>query len=95
MAERKSRIWVPGWVRLLHALRALLHLPQAERALRQAAPELEALYLEVMATEGATASSYAPRELQRARERAEEGSQAGSGVTLTTSESAPDSRSRQ
>jgi hypothetical protein len=94
MAGRKSRIWVPGWVRLLHAFRALLHLPQAERALRQAAPELEALYLEVMATEGATASSYAPRELQRARERAEEGSQADSGVTLTTSGSAPNSRSR-
>ena len=71
MAQRRSRIWVPGWVRLLHALRALLHLPQAERALRQAAPELEAMYLEVMATEGAMASSYAPRELQRARERAD------------------------
>ena len=69
MQQRRSRIWVPGWVRLLHALRALLHLPQAERALRQAAPELEAMYLDVMATEGATASSYAPRELQRARER--------------------------
>lgn len=94
MAGRKIRIWVPGWVRLLHAFRALLHLPQAERALRQAAPELEALYLEVMATEGATASSYAPRELLRARERAAEGSQADSGVTLTTSGSAPDSRSR-
>ena len=70
MAERRNRIWVPGWVRLLHALRALLHLPQAERALRQAAPELEAMYLQVMATEGATASSYAPRELKRAQERA-------------------------
>jgi NAD(P)-dependent dehydrogenase (short-subunit alcohol dehydrogenase family) len=71
MQQRRSRIWVPGWVRLLHALRALLHLPQAERALRQAAPELEAMYLDVMATEGATASSYAPRELQRARARGE------------------------
>ena len=70
MAQRRNRIWVPGWVRLLHALRALLHLPQAERALRQAAPELEAMYLQVMASEGAEASSYAPRELQRARERA-------------------------
>lgn len=69
MAQRRSRIWVPGWVRLLHALRSLLHLPQAERELRQAAPELEAMYLEVMASEGAQASSYAPRELQRARER--------------------------
>ncbi|MFN7278065.1 MAG: hypothetical protein ACK5VP_09775, partial [Betaproteobacteria bacterium] len=71
MGRRRSRIWVPGWVRWLHALRALLHLPQAERALRQAAPELEALYLKVMATEGAAASSYAPRELKRARERGE------------------------
>lgn len=71
MQQRRGRIWVPGWVRLLHALRALLHLPQAERALREAAPELEAMYLEIMATEGATASSYAPRELQRARERGE------------------------
>ena len=70
MAQRRNRIWVPGWVRLLHALRALLHLPQAERALRQAAPELEAMYLQVMASEGAEASSYAPRELQRARARA-------------------------
>ena len=69
MAQRRNRIWVPGWVRLLHALRSLLHLPQAERALRQAAPELEAMYLEVMASEGAEASSYAPRELRRAQER--------------------------
>ena len=69
MERRQSRIWVPGWVRAMHWLRALLHLPQAERALRQAAPELERIYLGILATEGAAASSYAPRELQRARER--------------------------
>ena len=69
MARRQSRIWVPGWVRAMHWLRALLHLPQAERALRQAAPELERMYLDILATEGAAASSYAPRELQRAMER--------------------------
>jgi NAD(P)-dependent dehydrogenase (short-subunit alcohol dehydrogenase family) len=69
MARRQSRIWVPGWVRAMHWLRALLHLPQAERALRQAAPELEQMYLDILATEGAAASSYAPRELQRAMER--------------------------
>ncbi len=63
MARRQTRIWVPGW------MRALLHLPQAERALRQAAPELERMYLDILATEGAAASSYAPRELQRAMER--------------------------
>ena len=69
MERRQSRIWVPGWVRAMHWLRALLHLPQAERALRQAAPELERMYLDILATEGAAASSYAPRELQRALER--------------------------
>jgi NAD(P)-dependent dehydrogenase (short-subunit alcohol dehydrogenase family) len=69
MARRHSRIWVPGWVRALHWMRALLHLPLAERALRQAAPELEALYLQILASEGAAASSYAPRELRRAMER--------------------------
>jgi len=69
MERRQSRIWVPGWVRAMHWLRALLHLPQAERALRQAAPELEQMYLDILATEGAAASSYAPRELQRAMER--------------------------
>jgi hypothetical protein len=53
----------------MHWLRALLHLQQAERALRQAAPELERMYLDILATEGAAASSYAPRELQRALER--------------------------
>ena len=69
MERRQSRIWVPGWVRAMHWLRALLHLPQAERALREAAPELERMYLDILATEGAAASSYAPRELQRAMER--------------------------
>lgn len=61
MARRQSRISVPGWVRALHWLRALLHHPQAERALRQAAPELERIYLEILATEGAAASSFAQR----------------------------------
>ena len=72
MERRQSRIWVPGWVRAMHWLRALLHLPQAERALRQAAPELERMYLDILATEGAAASSYAPRELQRELQRAME-----------------------
>ena len=59
MARRQSRIWLPGWVWALHCLRAL----------RQAAPELEAMYLEVLATEGAAASPYPLRELQRAMVR--------------------------
>jgi short-subunit dehydrogenase len=70
MQRRKSRIWIPGWMRVLFALRALLHLPFAERELRRAAPEIEAIYLEVLQTEGALASSLGPREHERALARA-------------------------
>ena len=67
--RRDRRIWVPGWVRWLHRLRALLHTPLGERELQRAAPELESLYLQVLREQGAMASSYAPRELQRALDR--------------------------
>lgn len=70
MHQRKRRIWIPGWMRLLFALRALLHMPFAERELRRAAPEIEALYLEGLQTEGALASSFGPRERERALARA-------------------------
>ncbi len=70
MQQRKSRIWIPGWMRLLFALRALLHLPFAERELRRAAPDIEAVYLEILQTEGALASSFGPREHDRALARA-------------------------
>jgi len=70
IACRARRIWVPGWVRMLHWLRALLHTPWAERELLRAAPEMEALYREGLAAEGALASSFGPRERQRAALRA-------------------------
>jgi NAD(P)-dependent dehydrogenase (short-subunit alcohol dehydrogenase family) len=70
MATRKSRIFIPGWLRLLYALRALLHLPFAERELRRAAPEIEAIYIEGLQAEGALASSFGPRERERTLERA-------------------------
>jgi len=70
MASRKSRIFIPGWLRLLYALRALLHLPFAERELRRAAPEIEAIYLEGLQAEGALASSFGPRERERSLRRA-------------------------
>ena len=70
MARRKGRIFIPGWLRLLYALRALLHLPFAERELRRAAPEIEAIYLEGLQAEGALASSFGPRERERTLERA-------------------------
>ena len=69
LADRRSRIWVPGWVRWLHVLRALLHTQVAERALRQAAPELERLYLQGLAESGPAASSFGPRELARSQQR--------------------------
>lgn len=70
ISARARRIWVPGWVRLLHWLRPLLHTPWAERALRQAAPEIEAHFIDLMTSNGAAASSYPPRELTRSIEAA-------------------------
>lgn len=70
--ERRNRqIWVPGWVRLLHWLRAWLHSPPAERELLRAAPEMEAHYLEGLAEAGSLASSLGPRENTRALARGE------------------------
>ena len=66
IAHRRRRIWVPGWVRWLHAMRALLHSPLGERELQRAAPDMEAAYLTGLAEAGALASSLAPREHARA-----------------------------
>ena len=63
--QRARRIWIPGWVRVLHWLRAALHTRTAEYPLLQAAPEMERLFLETIATSGVKASSVAPRELAR------------------------------
>ena len=63
--QRARRIWVPGWVRWLHWMRAALHTPLAERQLLQAAPEMEQLFLDTVASSGVKASSLAPRELAR------------------------------
>jgi hypothetical protein len=72
MAKRQRQIFMPSWLRVLFGLRALLHLPFAERELVKAAPDIEAFYLEGLATEGALASSFGPRarerELARARQ---------------------------
>ncbi len=65
IAQRKRRIWVPGWVRVLYWLRTLLATPLAERQLLQAAPNMEKLFLETIVTSGVKASSVAPRELAR------------------------------
>ena len=75
---RARRIWVPGWVRVLHWLRAALHSPLAERELLRAAPDIERLYVEVLAASepgdaGRLASSFGPRELSKALQRARGG----------------------
>jgi len=68
-ARRARRIWVPGWIRVLHWLRAWLHAPLAERELLRAAPKIEQLFVEGLATSGVKASSQAPRELTRSKAR--------------------------
>jgi len=65
ISQRRRNIWFPGWIRLFHILRALLHTPLAERELLRAAPEIESLYLEGLASEGALASTFGPRERER------------------------------
>ena len=63
--RRARRIWLPGWVRVLHWLRAALHTPLAEKSLLKAAPEMEKLFEQTIASSGVKASSVAPRELAR------------------------------
>jgi NAD(P)-dependent dehydrogenase (short-subunit alcohol dehydrogenase family) len=65
--RRAARIWIPGWVRWLSVLRTLLQSRAGERGFRDAAPEIERLYVQTLATEGREASSFAPRELARRR----------------------------
>jgi len=69
IAERRRKIWVPGWIRMLHILRAFLHTPAAERELLRAAPEIESIYLEGLASVGPLASTFGPREHERSTKR--------------------------
>jgi len=69
IARRQRQVWIPGWVRMLHLLRAFLHTPLAERELLRAAPEIEALYLEGLAAQGPLASTFGPRERERSLAR--------------------------
>ncbi len=66
LQQRRRQIWVPGWTRVLHWLRPWLHSANVERELLRAAPDIEAHYLQGVASEGLLASSYGPRELARA-----------------------------
>lgn len=72
ISRRQRAIFIPGWLRILFGLRALLHLPFAERELLKAAPDIERSYLEGLASEGALASSFGPRERERTLARAKQ-----------------------
>ena len=65
LQARRRQIWVPGWVRVMFWLRALLHTRLAERELLRAAPEIEAHYIEGMSAVGSLAFSLGPREHAR------------------------------
>jgi NAD(P)-dependent dehydrogenase (short-subunit alcohol dehydrogenase family) len=65
ISQRRRTIWIPGWIRMLHILRAFLHAPLAEREMLRAAPEIESLYLEGLACVGPLASTFGPRERER------------------------------
>jgi NAD(P)-dependent dehydrogenase (short-subunit alcohol dehydrogenase family) len=69
IAKRQRRVFLPAWVKVLFGLRALLHLPFAERELVKAAPDIERSYLEGLVSEGSLASSFGPRERDRTLER--------------------------
>ena len=75
ISKRQRRIFIPSWLRFLFALRAWLHLPFAERELVKAAPDVEKSYLEGLASEGALASSFGPRERERTLARTQRSSQ--------------------
>jgi NAD(P)-dependent dehydrogenase (short-subunit alcohol dehydrogenase family) len=77
IARRQRAIFIPGWLRILFGLRALLHLPFAERELVKAAPDIERSYLEGLASEGALASSFGPRERERTLARARQTNDGG------------------
>lgn len=69
ISARRRRVWVPGWIRMLHILRVFLHTPVAERELLRAAPEIESLYLEGLASVGPLASTFGPRQHERSIKR--------------------------
>jgi NAD(P)-dependent dehydrogenase (short-subunit alcohol dehydrogenase family) len=71
ITQRRRTLWVPGWIRMLHILRAFLHTPAAERELLRAAPQIESLYLEGLASVGSMASTFGPREYARTQARSD------------------------
>jgi NAD(P)-dependent dehydrogenase (short-subunit alcohol dehydrogenase family) len=71
LQRRARRIWVPGWVRALFWLRALLHTPAAERSLLLAAPEIERESVALLATNGGSGSPLGAREQARVQAAAQ------------------------
>ncbi len=61
IATRRRRVFVPGWVRYVYALRALLHLRPFERDLLAAAPLIEEDFRQEVAQRGRVDTSASPR----------------------------------
>jgi NAD(P)-dependent dehydrogenase (short-subunit alcohol dehydrogenase family) len=61
LAERRDRVYVPGWVRLLRWLRTPLHTRGAERDMRKAMPQIEAAFHADLSEHGTALASARQR----------------------------------
>ncbi len=57
LEQRRDRVFVPGWIRLLRWLRTPLHTRGAERDMRLAMPEIETAFLTDVAARGVAGAS--------------------------------------
>lgn len=62
IAQRRARVYVPGYVRIMRWLRTPLHSALGERDLRRAMPEIAAAWRQDVATRGLAAASLSPRQ---------------------------------
>src|SRR4051812_11674629 len=60
-AARTARVFLPGWVRGVHVLRALINNPVVLRDQVKAAPEMRELFLEQAGREGTRSTAFGPR----------------------------------
>src|SRR4051812_37320723 len=59
--QRSRRVFVPGWVRLAHWLRAAVHSPAADRRVEASVPEVLAAFEEDVRAHGAEQASASER----------------------------------
>ncbi len=61
ICERRARVYVPGFVRLMRWLRTPLHSMLGERDMRRAMPQIEAAFAEDVAVHGTAGASMSER----------------------------------